>query len=166
MEADLPGHHRNLADVCSVSEVGTDAASLADVAACMKRTPVGSVCKRCGQSDRDPNPLIQKRAAQPLLLWRREYGLMCAICLFCIANDPRYCSMTAKELDELLTAPTERDIFVTQRGQYIDRNKVTGKKASPSAAVKANTVIQAMTADKVQYRKVIGNAWPRQVYKR
>ena len=92
--------------------------------------------------------------------------MMCAICPFFIANDPRYCSMTAKELDELLTAPTERDIFVTQRGQYIDRKNVTGRKASPSAAVKANTVIQAMTADKVQYRKVLGNVWPIQVYKR
>ena len=80
--------------------------------------------------------------------------MMCAICPFFIANDPRYCSMTAKELDELLTAPTERDIiFVTQRGQYIDRKNVTGRNASPSATVKANAVAQAMTADKVQYKK-------------
>ena len=92
--------------------------------------------------------------------------MLCAICPFFIASDFRDCSMTAKELDELLTAPTERDIFVTQRGQYIDRKNVTGRKASPSAVVKANTVIQAMTADKVQYRKVLGNVWPIQVYKR
>ena len=92
--------------------------------------------------------------------------MMCAICPYCIAKDPCYCSMTAKELDELLTAPTERDIFVTQRGQCIDRKNVTGRQASPSAVVKANTVIQAMTADKVQYRKVLGNVWPIQVYKR
>ena len=38
---------------------------------------------------------------------------MCAIGPFFIANDPRYCNMTAKELDKLLTAPTEREIFVT-----------------------------------------------------
>ena len=92
--------------------------------------------------------------------------MVCAICPFVIANDPRYCSMAAKELDELLTAPTGREIFVTKRSRYIDRNNVTGRKASPSAVVKASTVVQAMAADKVQYRKVLGNAWPIQVYKR
>jgi hypothetical protein len=43
---------------------------------------------------------------------------------------------------------------------------VTDTKASPSAVVKASTVVQAMAADKVQYRKVLGNVCPIQVYKR
>lgn len=62
------------------------------------------VCKWCGRSREDEQPLEHLRGRFPNFLWRRKDGTECAICPMVIASDPALQKMAKRELDEKIMA--------------------------------------------------------------
>eukprot|EP00969_Alexandrium_andersonii_P166475 7356302-Alexandrium_andersonii.AAC.1 len=81
--------------------LGDDEAGSASARTAGAHAPCGAVCKYCKRADTSPNPLVYQRSSQPMLPWRRQFGLECRICPWAIQAHTDYAKMTAKDLLKL-----------------------------------------------------------------
>jgi hypothetical protein len=67
---------------------GSDAGDMVDMSGRDTASFLAMICKWCGRSSQDPNPLTYQAHMKPTLPWRRAKGCECNLCPYALDLDP------------------------------------------------------------------------------